>query len=205
MAFSEVSLGGAALVDANQMVRNIRQQAATSICEKIEDIVLKNHVRRIASFKSELETLTAELDVYGVDSSLIKAKVKALMTSATEYNSTRLACSRKVSLEVRSQHLAAADSEIAEASSIRQDDFNHRQSALESLEKLKKEQQNLEAQVAVLDERLSLHDKKIADLEKKKTQIKETPELTTDEFKAVKSLQDVFEAQRNSFKGLTWA
>ena len=63
----------------------------------------------------------------------------------------------------------------------------------------------MEAQVAILDERLLFHGKKISDLEKKKTQIKETPELTIDEFNEVKSLQDVFEAQHNSFKGLTWA
>ena len=75
---------------------------------------------------------------------------------------------------------------------------------IESLENLKEKQQRLEQEIASLDASLLLHDKRLADLEKQKVQIKETLELTIEELEEAKMFRDDFEKQRNSFKDLAW-
>ncbi|XP_040369571.1 uncharacterized protein LOC121051359 [Rosa chinensis] len=204
IAFSEASLGGAAIIDASQRLRDIRQQAATAVCEQIEDMIMKHSSKTILSSKGELDKLIAELSHYGIDPSSVRGKVEGLLNSADQYNLARLSCSRKATPGTRIQRLADTKSEIAKATSIHQADSDHRQSALKSLEKLKEEQRKLEQTVTLLDERLLLQEKKLVDLKKEETQIQETPEVTTAELETTKSLRDTFENHRNSFKGLTW-
>ena len=62
----------------------------------------------------------------------------------------------------------------------------------------------MEQEIASLDASLLLHDKRLANLEKHKFQIKETPELTVEELEEAKKFKDDFEKQRDSFKGLSW-
>ncbi|XP_004301935.1 PREDICTED: uncharacterized protein LOC101303339 [Fragaria vesca subsp. vesca] len=69
VAFSEVTHGGVDVMDTNQGLRKIRMQAATLICEQIEDIITKHSSRTILSKKKDLDEMVAELQYYGVDPS----------------------------------------------------------------------------------------------------------------------------------------
>ncbi|XP_024186999.1 uncharacterized protein LOC112191809 [Rosa chinensis] len=142
IAFSEASLSGAAIIDASQRLRDIRQQAATAVCEQIEDMIMKHSSKTILSSKGELDKLIAELSQYGIDPSSVRGKVEGLLTSADQYNLARLSCSRKATPGTRNQRLADTESEITKVTSIRQADSDHRQSALKSLEKLKRSSEN---------------------------------------------------------------
>nr|XP_011470543.1 PREDICTED: uncharacterized protein LOC105353249 [Fragaria vesca subsp. vesca] len=203
MALSEVTHGAADVVDTSQGLRKIRMQAASQVCEQIEGIITNYSLRTILSKKGDIDELIDELQIYGVDPSSVKDKVDLLMASATQYNAARLACSHKALTGSSDHHLTHAESNIAKLTKLRQANDN-RQTAIEALENLKKEQQWLEQIISSSDATLLRHDKQLADFENEKARIKETMEVIAEELEKVKKLGDVFEEQCNSFKGLTW-
>ncbi|XP_050388120.1 uncharacterized protein LOC126805067 [Argentina anserina] len=202
--FPEAHVCDIEVVDTSQWLRDICIRAAAEVCAKIEGVIATYSLKMIIAGRNELDMLTNELSKYGVDPSTIKNKLERLMTSATLYDSARLACAHKCAMGTSAQKLAETESEITTAQEIRQTSFDQRQSTLESLENLKKEQQKLEQTLDSLDADIFLHDARLADLEQKKCQIREIPELTVTEIEEAKKLRANFEEHRSSFKGLTW-
>ncbi|KAL6228375.1 hypothetical protein ACLB2K_002325 [Fragaria x ananassa] len=94
-------------------------EVAAKICEQIQGIITMK----------DLDEMVAELQFYGVDPSSVKDKVDSSMTSATQYNAPRLACSQKATLGTCDQRLTHTTSKIAKSIGLRETDFGQRQAS----------------------------------------------------------------------------
>ena len=140
------------------------------------------------------------------------------MATSVNYSSLHSTSSEKLILEFRDRQLAAIDSFLTQARSLQQAVTDRHQLLMGSLassnlriEALKKEQEQLEADITQLQHSLLEHEALISQrqdeivcLEGKKSMTAELPTLSDVDADALKTLQGLLETQQHGFKDLVW-
>lgn len=181
-------------------------------------MILRCPLKDLPLLKEDLDKLLAAIDGLGVDSSFLRVWIVELMATSVEYSSLHSISSEKLILEVRDRQLAAIDSSFTQARSLQQAVTDRHQLLVGSLaftnsriEALKKEQEQLEADVTQLHHSLLEYEALISQrrdeivcLEGEKALTAELPTLSAADADALKTSQGLLETQRHGFKDLVW-
>ncbi|KAM1193004.1 hypothetical protein ACFX2G_013532 [Malus domestica] len=213
---SEVSLKGPNLYGTEQLIHCIRLNAAMDAKSHIEERISKCPWEDLALLKEDLSKLVSVIDNLNVDSSPLKVQIAELMATSIEYYSLHVISSKKLSLDVRAQQLAAMDLSIAQVWFSQQavsEDYQVTRTSLASvkvrLEELERERgqlgieaSQLEGVLSKQEATISQYQKEMSCLEQEKGMAMKLPTLSLTDVETLKTLEGLLEDRFRSFRDI---